>query len=198
MKKHIGNAFTIVELMIVIAIMWLMLTFVYLPYAHYQEKIKIKQVVREVSQWLSEARNMAINGFDEWIEGWSFENKSIGLYLDSSEDKKNKMYFISYPHDIDEIKINPEENPTDNITFIGSGRPFPAGIEFDGGKWINNFESVLFFFESISADDSYYGFPGRNLIGSDIIELNFSFKDSTSPILQKTIKYDTRVNISHF
>jgi Tfp pilus assembly protein PilE len=88
MRLKNSSWFTFIELMIVITITFLMLTFVYLPYAHYQEKIKAKQVIREVSQWINEARNMAINGFDQTRTDWTtwlnlddWINKSIGLYF---------------------------------------------------------------------------------------------------------------------
>jgi prepilin-type N-terminal cleavage/methylation domain-containing protein len=50
MKQHNKNAFTLVEMMIVIALLFMLLMFAYLPYAHYQEKLKIRQAIREASQ----------------------------------------------------------------------------------------------------------------------------------------------------
>ena len=212
MKLHKKNAFTLIELMIVIAIMFLILTFVYLPYVHYQEKIKIKQVVREVSQWISEARNMAINGFDEtlsstqtttWLSWDNFQNKSIWLYFDNSGTQKNVMYFFAYPHTISKVKITAIEEVTENISIIEE-RQLPTGTEFNMAHWdwFTNMQNILFFFESISGSGSYYTFPGSpartEISGTDILELDFSYKDSPSSVLNKTLKYDTRINISDF
>jgi Flp pilus assembly protein TadG len=68
-------------MLVVIALLLLLLTFVYLPYAHYQEKLKVRQAVREVSQSIIEVRNLAINGIDmkedENDPNSLYENKSV-------------------------------------------------------------------------------------------------------------------------
>lgn len=56
-------AFTLLELMIVITIIGIISMATYMPYAHHQKKVLIKQATREISQSLSEVRNLAVNGF---------------------------------------------------------------------------------------------------------------------------------------
>jgi prepilin-type N-terminal cleavage/methylation domain-containing protein len=57
-----NRAFTLIELMIVITIISIISLATYIPYAHHQKKTLIKQAAREITQSLSEARNLAING----------------------------------------------------------------------------------------------------------------------------------------
>jgi prepilin-type N-terminal cleavage/methylation domain-containing protein len=57
-----NKAFTLIELMIVITIFSIISLATYLPYAHHQKKTLIKQAAREVTQSLSDARNLATNG----------------------------------------------------------------------------------------------------------------------------------------
>lgn len=187
-----------------------MLTFVYLPYAHYQEKIKVKQVIREVSQWINEARNMAINGFDQkrtdwssWDNGDTGINKSIGLYFENG-DKKGEMYFYAYPFTLSWSLAFPGKTDQE-IYRINEWRAFPKGAQFDGAIWeIANWElnNILFFFQAITWESSYYTIGWwvnpSNPISADKIELNFSYKGSSSDVLKKSLIYDTRINTIDF
>ena len=56
------EAFTLVELMVVITIMVILSMMVYAPYQHFQTKQKVRNSAKIVSQTLYEARNLAING----------------------------------------------------------------------------------------------------------------------------------------
>lgn len=200
MKNYSRSWFTFIELLIVISLILLILTFVYLPYAHYQEKIKTKQVVREVSQAISEARNMAINWFDgEGSGSWVLENKSIGLFLSNEDDKKNTMYFYSYPFDLPAWSAQPRLDVRDEDTKLIKERKLPTGTQFDTA--MTDLGNIFFFFTSISGSGSYYNVlsnGSKDAITATWITLDFSYKWSTSPILQKTLIYDTRINTVDF
>lgn len=190
------SAFTFLELLIVISLMLLLLTFVYIPYSHYQDKIKVRQVAREASQSILEWRNLAINGYDEERGEWIFENRSIGIYFENSDSKKETIYFYSYPYGMNPIWAFPEENT--DVTLIKE-RKLPTGTQFDIAQWDKN--NMFFFFEAISWRGSYYVIDWswtKVSVIEDTISLGFSFKWSTSSVLQKEIKYDTRVNIIDF
>jgi prepilin-type N-terminal cleavage/methylation domain-containing protein len=58
------NAFTLIELMVVITIMGIIMFTSYIPYQYHQKKTALKLAAREVSQSLSEARNLALHGLD--------------------------------------------------------------------------------------------------------------------------------------
>jgi prepilin-type N-terminal cleavage/methylation domain-containing protein len=75
MNKKSG--FTIIELMIVITMISIISLATYMPYAHHQKKTLIKQAAREITQSLSEARNLATNGLST-LSGASLH---VGLYF---------------------------------------------------------------------------------------------------------------------
>jgi len=56
-----NKAFTLIELIVVITIFCIMLLATYIPYTYYQTKAKVKFAVKDISQSIYEARNMAIN-----------------------------------------------------------------------------------------------------------------------------------------
>lgn len=75
MKNKSQLWFTLIELMIVITIVGIISLATYMPYAHHQKKTLVKQAAKELSQTLSESRNLAIHGLDTgsgnvnvWIE----------------------------------------------------------------------------------------------------------------------------------
>ena len=59
-----SQAFTLIELMVVISIIILISVSFYSPYGFHQKKVSLKMGAKEISQSLAEARNMAINGID--------------------------------------------------------------------------------------------------------------------------------------
>jgi prepilin-type N-terminal cleavage/methylation domain-containing protein len=61
MKNKNKLAFTLIELVIAMTIFFILVTMSYIPYNYYINKAKIRTSIREISQSLYEARNMAIN-----------------------------------------------------------------------------------------------------------------------------------------
>jgi len=55
------KAFTLIELMVVITIMFILSMMIYAPYQHYQTKQKVRNSAKVVTQTLQQARNLAIN-----------------------------------------------------------------------------------------------------------------------------------------
>jgi len=76
MKDTKYNAFTLIELMVVITILGIISLATYMPYAHHQKKTLVKQSMKEMSQTLSESRNLAIH----WLDTWS-GNVYVGIDL---------------------------------------------------------------------------------------------------------------------
>jgi len=62
MKKNIlhKQAFTFIELMVVITIMAILLLASYTPFEHYQTKQKVRNSAKIITQTLNDARNSAI------------------------------------------------------------------------------------------------------------------------------------------
>lgn len=181
------GGFTLIEILIVITIMSIIMLASYIPYKHYQDKLLLRQAVKEISQSIWKARNMSIN----WIDNWSW-NLSIWLFFDSSDLNNNLIKYYSYPHSFSWSQINTTE--TWSIKIIKTQK-LPIWVEVDliWGK-----ENAMFFYEAISWEWKYlywdWDWKQEALLES-IIKINISYKNSTSPVLQKEIDYYTKSNI---
>lgn len=178
--------FTLIELMVAITIIGILSIMSYSPYSYYQNKASLKVTAREVSQLLYESRNMAIN----WAI-WNQWNVSIWVYFDTSSTLNNQIKVFSFPHDMDKLNILNSE--WWDIRLLKT---------LTLKKWIlidkiEDKKNLLFFFDSITWELSYYNWISwtRNNVTDDIVSINFSFKWSTSPNLNKTINYYTNTNI---
>jgi type II secretory pathway pseudopilin PulG len=60
MKKNL-KAFTLIELLVAISIFFALVITTYIPYAFYQNKAKVNITIKDISQSINEARNLAIN-----------------------------------------------------------------------------------------------------------------------------------------
>ncbi len=200
LKKQ-SKAFTFIEMLIVISLLLLLVTFTYLPYSHYQQKIKIKQVIREWSQTLIETRNLAINWYDELNEiSWDIENRSMGVYFSVDESEHTNAYIISFPFSMvpadaanllltDPSVIRPRS--WKKYPFV---RPLPSWTQYESIAWEAKW--ALFFYEAISGDGTYFALDWvqANEIWQTKIDLEFSYKDSNSPVLRKKFLYDRRIH----
>jgi len=169
--------FTLVELMIVISIIGIMMSMAYAPYSFFQKKAELRVAAKEISKTLSESRNLAIH----WTSsGWI--NQSIWVYFD--KNNKNIIKIFSYDYNdkthkylLKEIKIQP------NI-------------------WIEKVDSkntALFYYDSVSWSWSFYEKQDfTNPISESVVKIDFSYKNSTSDILQKSIEYYTKTYISDY
>lgn len=172
--KNTYSGFTLIELMIVITIVWIISLATYLPYAHHQKKVAIKQAAREISQSLSQARNLAIHGLDVW-DG----NVNVALYFASWATQID--YYTStgalnigaLPSDTYRQKQLPQWVQVDSIGGIGGER--------------------LFVFDSISGSGSISG-----EIVPDEVEIQISYQWATNSILQRVIKYYRKSYISDY
>lgn len=173
--KKTWSAFTLLELMIVITIISMISLATYLPYAHHQKKTLIKQAAREITQSLSEARNLAING----LSTLSWANLNVWVYF--AEEATQIDYYTStgtldinnLPSDVYKIKRLPKWIQIDTVWWSNSG----SLIHFSAihGQW----------------DISPWSFSWEILI-------DISYKWANSPILQKEITYYTQSYISDY
>ncbi len=184
--------FTLVELMIVIVIMTTIMVLTYAPYDYFQNKAKLKIASSEISQSISEWRNLAIS----WVKTkyWSgSENKSIAIFLDNTDWNNDKISFYAYSH---LTKTGSLKRPSSSDYLLKTKKL---------QKWIllNQDKSLLFFFEAISWELSVFSFdPWKNspnlpaLTGS--IEIKYSFKNSNIKSLNKTMYFNTETNIVNY
>ncbi len=178
--------FTLIELMISITILVILTMVSYAPYSYYQNKASLKITTREVSQLLYESRNMAIN--------WAIDNNSnvsIWVYFDTNSISNNIVKVFSYPHDVNTLNIL--NNEWWDVKLLKT-LILKKWIAID---YLHGNPNILFFFNSITWELTYYSWNGytRNRIEDDQISINFSFKWSTSPNLNRTINYFTNTNI---
>lgn len=180
------RAFTLIELVISITIIVILTMVSYAPYNYYQNKAKLKVTTREVSQLLYESRNMAVN----WVV-WTLWNMSIWVYFDTSVSWNNQIKVFSYPHDIIHLDITYLE--WWDVKLIKT-LVLKKWIQIDD---IESMDNLLFVFDAITWDLKYYNWIwwSRNIIVENNISINFSYKGSSSPNLNRTINYFTNTNI---
>jgi len=182
------KAFTLLELMIVITIVWIVSIMVYAPYNYFQKKAELKIWAKTVAKTLSEARNNAIF----WVSSGS-TNQSVWVYF---EKQKNNIKIYNYPYsfwtwsqiDLWDDYLKQEIDIWKNIVF----------------DKIEDKKKVLFLFSAISGNLNIFEFDSWNKIDlvdqnwDNIIDINISYKQANTPALQKTIKYYTKTYISDF
>jgi len=163
-----------------------LMTIVYLPYSHYQNKAKLKLASREISQSFYESKNMSVS----WIKDISW-NRSIWLYFSNQDWEDDKIVFFSYPHNLDTNLINIIESS--DVKIIKS-KELQDNIKIDYLNWYDN---ILFFFNSISWITNVYSFTStwKIPVNNDSISIKFSYKKSSSESLRKELIYYKDTNI---
>lgn len=186
LKNKNKNWFTFIELVVVITIIAIISIALFEPYNYYQNKAKLILWAKEVSQVLYDARNMAINGFSSSI--W---NTSIWIYFDNSDPEKNTIKLYSYPYWYSTWTLT-----LSNMSLIKTINIQPW-VEVDKVWWKDNW---LFFFNSIDWKVEFYTFAWttKTSMSDNEIKIDLSFKNSTSPSLQKHLTYYTKTNIVDF
>jgi type II secretory pathway pseudopilin PulG len=186
-KKNKNNWYTFIELIVVITIVVIITLAVFEPYNYYQNKAKLNLWAKEVSQALYDARNMAIN----WMSTSTW-NSSIWIYFDNSDSKKNSVRLYSYPFDANTWSLSLATNMTLFKTI-----DLQPWIEINSVWWKNNW---LFLFNSIDWKSEFYtlNWALKTPILGNEIQIDISFKKSTSPSLQRHLIYYTKTNIVDF
>ncbi|MDD4151178.1 MAG: prepilin-type N-terminal cleavage/methylation domain-containing protein [Candidatus Gracilibacteria bacterium] len=183
------KAYTFIELMVVITIISFLSVMTYIPYSFYQNKEKLRSGAKEISQSISDARNLAINGLSN-----SSSNVSVGIYFDKL--KKNKIDYFSYPYNYyGPIKV--EENLSENIKLIKTR-------QLDENIWINSIyskDNFLIIYDSITGNAKYFYKENTDFIPlslTGIIDINIGLKGVKEGILSKTIKYNPKTYITDY
>ncbi len=180
--------FTFAELMIVVVIMIMMISLSYAPYSYYQNKAKLKISSSEISQSISEARNLAISGI-KTSSGLLSWNKSVWVFLDNSKGKNWKIYFYIYPYDTQSWSLKIPDSSSNLFKTKN----------LEDGVVINGSGSLLFFFEAISWESTILSFDSGNpKTLTWTVDIKFSYRNSILTTLNKTIKYDIETNTFNF
>ena len=188
-NRHIW-AFTLIELMVVVTILAIVSMATYIPYAHHQKKVLVKQGVKEITQSLTEARNLAINGINSWngnlnvwLYFWSWATEIIYYTLPYTEN-----FNITSSNDINPVSIANAE--------VHKVKLLPQGVMINSISTSSN--ASLFEYDAITGDGSFFTDGIYTLPADDIILIDVSYKWDTSPVLQKTIEYYTQSYISDY
>jgi len=177
--------FTLLELMIAMSIVFLVSVSLYAPYSHYQNKAHLKLGTKQIEQFLTQARNSAVY----WTASGS--NLSFGLYMNTGLE--TQVSLISYPFDIEKSEIT-RSHSTSVITNL----VLEPWVIIDSVAWNDN---ILLFFEAVSWDVWLYTWNVdwiRETISDDILDINVSYKASSSSNLQNTMKYYTKTYVTDY
>lgn len=168
MKKNI-QWFTLIELLIVMTIAFVLMTLTFANYNYFQNVAKVKLGAKEISQSISEARNMAIAW---WQKDWV--NQKIGVYFASwsSVIEYHNFWFNSWS-----IK-----------SWISQfkEKKLPDGVIIQNEAFI--------VFSSIFGTGWIYDPNIGSLLPDGEKEITISFKNSDSENLKKIIQYFSSTN----
>ncbi len=190
MNKQSTSWFTLIELIVAMSIFFIMVISTYVPYNYYSQKAKLNVVVKEISQSLYNARNIAINWSSNNI--W---NTSIWIYFDTTTWNNSQIKYFTYPYSFSGSQIIPKQ--IWDIKILKT-------IKFSGPIEINTLwwkENGLFFFSSITWSGWYYYYDDNPVVNSkhsfnsDNIIINVSYRWTDASWLSKEIIYNTRTNI---
>lgn len=179
MKKLNSNWFTLIELLISITIFLILTLMTYVNYAFYQNIAKVKLGLKEVSQSINEARNMAINGFDK-----NQINQSIWVFFDLNNKNIVKYYWFNFNSTINlsEENILKERKLQEKVW-----------IEYLSGK--NN---IMIYFSSIYWVPSIYYFDeswNMKNFDEDILDITLSFNSNNNFPFKRELKYFKNTNV---
>ena len=165
-------AFTLVELMVAITIMGILMFASYIPYEHHQKKVALRLAAKEISQSLSEARNLAIYGLDTG-------SGNVGVWLVFSSGSKDITYY-AYPYTETPLLTNLKQE------YKFKTKKLPPGISVETVNWVS--DDFLFFFEAISGSWNI----------TQNIPIQISYAGSDNSVLQKEITYYYKSHISDY
>lgn len=179
MKKINISWFTLIELLISMTIFLILTMMTYIDYAVYQNIAKVKLGLKEVSQSIHEARNMAINGYDK-----EKINQSIWIYFDVNNKNVVKYYWFNYNSwvTLSQENLIKEKKLQDSV-----------GIDDISGK-----ENMMIYFSAIYWEPTFYYFHiswEKEIIVLDELDIILSFKNMKSYPFQRELKYFKNTNV---
>lgn len=201
MFKKWKKAFTLIELVIVMSILFVLLIFSYWSYSNYQVRAKLKLATREVSQSFYEAKNMAISWVESEVEPWKFKNNSVIIVLskDESDNNKIKYYFENFENYLDSDWNFNDSNILNILSKQAEKeKSLQSYINFMQFWWDDKYDKLILFYESVTwevraflIDSSLNKIP----VSSISVKIKLSFKDSKINFFQRDITYFLKTNI---
>lgn len=189
--KYINKSwFTLIEMIIATTIFFIIVVASYANYAYYQNKASLRIWVKEISQSINEARNLAINWLNlEW------KNQDTFVYFDFNNDTSLKIF--SAPFDLENDPILNFDFASDfNISLLEEVKTldFPRWVSISS----NLSNNLLLRFNSISWYSTIYKLDSSLSIIDDSLEdilIEVSFNRSSIGVLNNTIQYFKNTNM---
>lgn len=177
MKRN-TTAFTLIELLISMTIFFIIVVMTYANYAYYQNIARVKIGLKEISQSINEARNLAL----AWYQRDGV-NQSIGVFFDTKNPNQIKFYNYHYNSWIilDDAYVFKTKNLQQYIW-----------IDDIAGK-----ENLMIYFSSIYAEPELYYFQSdiKNVYSTGQVDFTISFKNSQNFPLKRELKYIKKTNV---
>lgn len=171
--------FTLIELLIAMTLFLILVVTTYVNYAFYQNIARVKLSLKEISQSINVAKNMAINWFDKnWV------NQSVWVFFDINNKNVIKYYTFNYNSEIilDENNFHSEKKLQEKVWIEYISWKNNVLIYFSSIYWIPN----LYFI-----DDSW----GLQSLDLDEIDITIAFKENSNFPLKRELKYIKSTNV---
>lgn len=171
--------FTLIELLISMTIFLILTTLTYANYAMYQNIAKVRLWLKEVSQSIHEARNMAINGYER-----NESNQSIWVLFDTNNKDTISFYWFHFSSG---ITLSPD-------TLIKQRKlQDSVGIDFVSGK-----DSMLLYFSAIYGEPTLYFLDDtwdfQEYTGATL-DISLSFREATRYPFKRELQYFKNTNV---
>ncbi len=178
MKYTNSKGFTLIELLISITIFLILTVMTYVNYATYQNIAKVKLSLKEVSQSINDARNMAINGYDR-----NMVNQSIWIYFDL---QNNNVQYYWYNFNswitLSEASIIKEKKLQDGVEITHLSGHTKMMIHFSSIYWV---PSMYYFDEDNTKHDFSW----------DILDISISYRGIQNYPFKRELKYFKNTNV---
>lgn len=150
----------------------------YANYAYYQNIARVKMGLKEISQSINEARNLAL----AWYQRNGI-NQSIGVFFDTKNP--NQIKFFNYHYNSGVILDDAYLFKTKNLQ------------QYVGINGISGQENLMIYFSSIYAQPELYYFTSniKNTYSTWEVNFTISFKDSPNFPLKRELKYIKKTNV---
>lgn len=172
MQVKKNKAFTLIEIMIVISIIWIMSVLVVVPYNLYSDISSVKISKEIITQTISEARNSSA-----WLINTTGKNQNIAIFF---KLWWNSIKLVWFPFDYSWSLL---ESNWDLI------REIPLEKNINTNKFIDidwhDLNELIMYFKSPNWDSEYYKNATQSWTLKNII---IGLKNTTDWILSKTIE----------
>lgn len=168
-----------IELLISITIFFILSVMTYVNYATYQNIARVKMSLKEVSQSINEARNMAINWYDR-----NNINQSVWVLYDMTNPNEVMYYWFNFNS---WILLTPE-----NIIKI---RKLQEWVWVKSLWWK---QKILLYFSSIYGEPKIYAVSSTSWLENidvDTLTIEIAFKNSENYPFMRTLTYFKNTNI---